>query len=243
MRRELGVRIDAGVRREDVDAAEGRERRGRQRLDRGAIGDVGRDGDARPPPQLGGRALGGDPSMSAMHDARALRGEHRGDAAADAACRAGDDGDLIGEWLHAAGDYSPRPMQRFLARMRSTTTAPTTRRSGRSSPASASRSSRSRASATPSRRPDDWTPESYAVAEKLKWAVIGPIDVAGARPATPSRSRSSRSRSTTPGVVVYGRYTAEDPYDWWDEENACAIYRVEGGSSASTSTRRCRPGR
>ena len=25
----------------------------------------------------------------------------------------------------------------------------------------------------------------------------------------------------TPGVVVYGSYTQDDPYEWWDEETGC----------------------
>jgi amidase len=35
---------------------------------------------------------------------------------------------------------------------------------------------------------------------------------------------------TTPGVVVYGAYTDDDPYAWWDDESACAVYPAEGGS-------------
>ena len=35
---------------------------------------------------------------------------------------------------------------------------------------------------------------------------------------------------TTPGVVVYGGYTAEEPLEWWDDESACAVYPAEGGT-------------
>ncbi len=100
-RGELGARVDARVGRQDVDAAVRGERGGGQRLDRGAVGDVGRHGEGPPPPrELGGALLGGRPVDVGDDDARALGGEHRGDAAPDAAGGTGDDGDLIGEWLH-----------------------------------------------------------------------------------------------------------------------------------------------
>ena len=35
---------------------------------------------------------------------------------------------------------------------------------------------------------------------------------------------------TTPGVVVYGAYTGDDPLAWWDDESACAVYPAAGGS-------------
>ena len=37
---------------------------------------------------------------------------------------------------------------------------------------------------------------------------------------------------TTPGVVVYGGYTAEEPYEWWDDESACAVYPARGRLAA-----------
>jgi len=77
--------------------------------------------------------------------------------------------------------------------------------------------------------PEDWTPESYAVAEKLKWAVVGPIDVAGAKAGGAVAVTIESIEITTPGVCVYGPYTAEDPYTWWDEEDACAIFQCDGG--------------
>jgi acetamidase/formamidase len=77
--------------------------------------------------------------------------------------------------------------------------------------------------------PDDFTPERYAVAEALKWAVTGPIDVVGAEAGGAVAVTIHSVVPTTPGVVVYGSYTAEDPSAWWDEETACAVYDVADG--------------
>jgi amidase len=76
----------------------------------------------------------------------------------------------------------------------------------------------------------DFTPERYAHAETLKWAVTGPIDVAGAVAGGAVAVTIHSVEVTTPGVVVYGSYTADDPYEWWDDESACAVYPVEGNS-------------
>ena len=76
----------------------------------------------------------------------------------------------------------------------------------------------------------DFTPERYAEAEKLKWAVTGPIAVAGARAGDAVAVTIHSVEVTTPGVVVYGSYTAEEPYEWWDDESACAVYPAEAGS-------------
>ncbi len=78
--------------------------------------------------------------------------------------------------------------------------------------------------------PDDFTAESYASAEALKWAVTGPISVAGARAGDVVAVTIHAVEVTTPGVVVYGSYTAADPADWWDEETACDVYPAEGGT-------------
>ena len=77
---------------------------------------------------------------------------------------------------------------------------------------------------------DDFTPERYAEAEAVKWAVTGPITVAGAEPGGAVAVTIHSVEVTTPGVVVYGAYTDEDPYAWWDDESACAVYPAEGGS-------------
>jgi amidase len=80
------------------------------------------------------------------------------------------------------------------------------------------------------RSAEDFTPERYAVAEAVKWAVTGPIAVAGAEPGGAVAITIHSVEVTTPGVVVYGDYTAEEPYEWWDVETACAVYPAEGGS-------------
>jgi amidase len=74
--------------------------------------------------------------------------------------------------------------------------------------------------------PDDFTAERYAHAETLKWAVTGPVDVAGAIAGGALAVTLHSVEPTTPGVVVYGGYTAEDPYEWWDDESACEVYTV-----------------
>jgi amidase len=77
---------------------------------------------------------------------------------------------------------------------------------------------------------DEFTPERYAVAEALKWAVVGPIDVAGAVAGGAVAVTIHSVEVTTPGVVVCGAYTAEDPYAWWDDEIACEVYPAQGGT-------------
>ena len=77
--------------------------------------------------------------------------------------------------------------------------------------ASASRSSRSRASPTTSRRRPTSRPSATREAEKLKWAVTGPIAVAGAKAGGAVAVTIHAVEVTTPGVVVYGAYTAEEP--------------------------------
>jgi acetamidase/formamidase len=77
--------------------------------------------------------------------------------------------------------------------------------------------------------PEDWTPESYAAATDLKWAVVGPIDVAGAMAGGAVAVTIESVEVTTPGVCVFGPYTDEDPYKWWDDEDSCLIYDASGG--------------
>jgi len=78
--------------------------------------------------------------------------------------------------------------------------------------------------------PADFTPERYARAETLKWAVTGPISVDGARAGGAVAVTIHAVEVTTPGVVVCGEYTASDPLAWWDDESACEVYPAEGGS-------------
>jgi amidase len=76
----------------------------------------------------------------------------------------------------------------------------------------------------------DFTPERYARAETLKWAVTGPISVAGAEAGGAVAVTIHAVEVTTPGVVVYGAYADADPLAWWDDESACALYPARGGS-------------
>src|SRR5438093_2097437 len=79
------------------------------------------------------------------------------------------------------------------------------------------------------RAPADFTPEVYAEAEAHKWAVTGPISVAGARANEAVAVTIHAVDVVTPGVVVYGDYTAADPFEWWDDESACELYPVQDG--------------
>jgi acetamidase/formamidase len=80
------------------------------------------------------------------------------------------------------------------------------------------------------RSPEDFDAESYAAAEAHKWAVVGPISVAGAQPGGAVAVRIHDVEITTPGVVTYGGYSRDvDPYEWWDDETAADVYRIEDG--------------
>jgi amidase len=80
------------------------------------------------------------------------------------------------------------------------------------------------------RSPSDFTPESYAQAEAHKWAVVGPIAVAGAEAGGAVAVTIHDVDVTTPGVVTYGAYgAAVDPLEWWDDETAADVYRIENG--------------
>jgi amidase len=77
--------------------------------------------------------------------------------------------------------------------------------------------------------PEDFTPETYAEAEAHKWAVTGPISVAGVRAGEAVAVTIHSVEVVTPGVVVYGGYTAAEPLEWWDDESACALYPAQDG--------------
>jgi acetamidase/formamidase len=80
------------------------------------------------------------------------------------------------------------------------------------------------------RSPDDFNPESYAAAEAVKWAVVGPITVAGTEAGGAVAVTIHDVEITTPGVVTYGAYSSDvDPYGWWDDESAADVYPIEGG--------------
>jgi amidase len=79
------------------------------------------------------------------------------------------------------------------------------------------------------RAPSDFTPERHAKAEAHKWAVTGPISVVGAKPGGAVAVTIHEVEVVTPGVVVYGAYTATNPLEWWDDESACELFPVQDG--------------
>src|SRR2546430_5095161 len=80
------------------------------------------------------------------------------------------------------------------------------------------------------RKPEDFTPESYAQAEAVKWAVVGPITVAGAGAGEAVAVTIHDIAINTPGVVTYGAYRRDvDPYEWWDDESGADAYPIEDG--------------
>ncbi|MDX6377369.1 MAG: amidase, partial [Gaiellaceae bacterium] len=80
------------------------------------------------------------------------------------------------------------------------------------------------------RSPEDFTPGTYHAAEAVKWAVTGPIAVAGAEPGGVVAVTIHEVEVVTPGVCVYGPYAGDDPLAWWDHETAVALYESTGGS-------------
>jgi len=80
------------------------------------------------------------------------------------------------------------------------------------------------------RSPDDFNPESYAAAEAHKWAVVGPITVAGTEAGGAVEVTIHDIEVTTPGVVTSGAYRRDvDPYEWWDDESAADVYPIADG--------------
>lgn len=79
------------------------------------------------------------------------------------------------------------------------------------------------------RAPSDFTSETHAKAEAVKWAVVGPVSVEGAVSGGAVAVTIHAVEVTTPGVVVYGAYEAADPLEWWDDETAVELFEVESG--------------
>jgi amidase len=77
--------------------------------------------------------------------------------------------------------------------------------------------------------PSDFTPERHAEAEAQKWAVTGPISVDGATRGGAVAVTIHAVDVVTPGVVVYGAYTATNPLEWWDDETACELFPAQDG--------------
>ncbi len=79
------------------------------------------------------------------------------------------------------------------------------------------------------RAPSDFTPERHAEAEAHKWAVTGPISIDGATRGGAVAVTIHAVEVVTPGVVVYGAYTATDPFEWWDDETTCELFPAQDG--------------
>jgi amidase len=79
------------------------------------------------------------------------------------------------------------------------------------------------------RAPSDFTPERHAEAEAHKWAVTGPISVDGAKRGGAVAVTIHEVEVVTPGVVVYGPYTATNPLEWWEDETACELFPMQDG--------------
>jgi amidase len=79
------------------------------------------------------------------------------------------------------------------------------------------------------RDPSDFTHERHAQAEAQKWAVVGPISVVGTERNGAVAVTIHNLEVVTPGVVVYGAYTAVDPLEWWDDETAVELFSAENG--------------
>src|SRR5438132_8942987 len=60
------------------------------------------------------------------------------------------------------------------------------------------------------RSPSDFTPEVYAEAEAVKWAVTGPISVAGAAAGEAVAVTIHEVEADRPGGLVYGAFTGDD---------------------------------
>jgi acetamidase/formamidase len=59
--------------------------------------------------------------------------------------------------------------------------------------------------------------------------VTGPVSVAGAKANEAVAVTIHAVEVATPGVVVYGAYTADDPLTWWDDESAVELYPAQDG--------------
>src|SRR3954469_22490761 len=99
------------------------------------------------------------------------------------------------------------------------------------------------------RSPEDFNAESYAAAEAQKWAVVGPIAVAGATAGGAVAVTIHDVAITTPGVVTSGAYSrdadpeipprgfspsgaysrAGDPYEGGDDESPADFYPIADG--------------
>ena len=80
------------------------------------------------------------------------------------------------------------------------------------------------------RSPADFTPETYHAAEAVKWAVTGPIAVAGAEPGGVVAVTIHEVEVRTPGVCVVRPVRRRRPARVVDHETAVALYESSDGS-------------
>ena len=209
------------------------------------------------PGQLVRRGSAAARSMSAITTRAPSAARIDGDAATDPVRGARDDGDLSGQRLHVSSSCASHagetpvdrdripPMQRFLARGREVRIQPRPRldRDGAAGRAR-SRSSAVEGFGNAFSSPDDFTPERYADAETLKWAVTGPIAVAGTVAGRRGRGDDPLGRGDDAGCRRLRRATPTRTRTSGGTTRARApsIPR-RAASSASTSARRCRPAR
>src|SRR5262249_43645074 len=193
-----------------------------------AVGDVGGDRD---PAERGGGRLGRRAVDVDNGHARTLGGEDRGDPAADAARGAGDHGDLARQILHRRPNIlALRTMQRFPESDAKYAYSPEHASIGSVEPGEVFEVESVEGYSGYFRSPEDFDEDSYAAAEAHKWAVVGPITVAGAETGGAVAVTIHDVEITTPGVVTYGAYSREvDPYEWWDDETAADVYAIQDG--------------
>ena len=86
------------------------------------------------------------------------------------------------------------------------------------------------------REPEDLTPRPTTPRRPLKWAMVGPIEVAGAAPGGAVAITVHDVEVTTPGVCVYGPYADEDPLRGGTPRTRSSCTTRPAAASASTST-------
>ena len=91
------------------------------------------------------------------------------------------------------------------------------------------------------RAPSDFTPERHAEAEAHKWAVVGPITVAGAKRGGAVAVTIHALDVATPGVVVYGALHRDRPFRVVGRRDSLRrSFQRRTASYISTTERRCR---
>jgi amidase len=79
------------------------------------------------------------------------------------------------------------------------------------------------------KEPADFTHETHAAATLRKWAVTGPIAVAGAVPGGAVAISIHEVEVVGLGVSVYGPYDDDDPLLWWESETGVELFEVRDG--------------